>query len=156
MILGKEKAFIILVIMLVYSLLICGCGLLGSGKVTNEQMNADIGNQFLQVSEGEPDVWTFKHDTNRCFAIAKSNYTTGKAEITAVVASFRGVGGASRSVATVNGTIALSYKNEGGKWVLEKAENVDLLAKTLTQNDFKNVFLPLQMNLCRNYRHVSY
>jgi hypothetical protein len=133
-----------------------GCG---SKKITNEQIDTDIGNQSLKVTEGSPSVWTFNADTDRCFAIAESKYADGKAEITARVASSQMDGQENTrmedvtGIKTLLGQIVLNYKNEGGKWVLEKAEARELRAKFISVNDWKNTFVPIQLTLCDSYDH---
>ena len=156
MILKRERNSIAAVMLLTCVSLFLGCG---SKKITNEQIDTDIGNQSLKVTEGSPSVWTFNADTDRCFAIAESKYADGKAEITARVASSQMDGQEDMpmekvsSIKTLLGQIVLNYKNEGGKWVLEKAEPRELRAKPISVNDWKNTFIPIQLSLCDNYDH---
>ncbi|MEK6335863.1 MAG: hypothetical protein AABM67_13105 [Acidobacteriota bacterium] len=152
----KKRNCIAAATFLVCVSLFLGCG---SKKITNEQIDTDIGNQALKVTEGSPSVWTFNADTDRCFAIAESKYSDGKAEITARVASsqFDGQEDARiedvKSIKTLLGQIVLNYKSEGGKWVLEKAESKSLNAKAISPTDWKNTFVPIQLSLCDSYDH---
>ena len=140
----------------------CACGLLKENKISNEQIDADIGNQALKVTEGSPNVWDFKKDNGRCFNISESKYAEGKAEVTVRLASFydanfdvkfEDLPEEKHIVETALGEIVLNYKSEGDKWVFEKAESKKLLAKSISNNDFRNTFLPLQFKLCENYEH---
>lgn len=147
---------------LVGALLVCAAMFLGCGskKIKNEQIDSDLGNQSL-MTEGPLGVWSFKNDTNRCFAIGDSKYTDGKAEITARVASSQMDGQEDlpmeqvKSIKTLLGSVVLNYKNEGGKWVFEKAEPKELRAKPISPAAWKDTFVPIQLELCDRYEHKS-
>lgn len=142
----------------------CACGLLKGNKISNEQINADLGNQALKVTEGSPNIWDFKKANERCFKITESKYAEGKAEITAEVSSFysdkmdariEDVQGKQNFAETAVGEIVLNYKNEDGKWVFEKAESKKMIAKTVSYYEFFNIFLRKHFEYCDNFKHSN-
>jgi hypothetical protein len=157
MTLDKKRRFLASITLLVCVSVPWGCRS-SSPKISNEQINADLGKQSLNAA-GNPGTWTFGQDTTRCFVILESKFAETKAVLTVRVASAQIEGGLDtrlediKSIKTVLGLVSMNYKNEGGKWVLEKAENQGLLAKPLSVNDWKNTFVKLQLPLCDNYEH---
>lgn len=154
---NKKTDFILFGPILICVAMFLGCG---AKKITNQQIDSDLGNQSL-MTEGPLGVWSFKNDTNRCFAIGESKYTEGKAEITARVASSQMDGQEDipmekvTSIKTLLGSVVLNYKNEGGKWVFEKAEPKELRAKPISPSAWKDTFVPIQLELCDHYEHKS-
>jgi hypothetical protein len=151
----ERKTILPAVTLMICASLLCGCG---SKKIPNTQIDDDLGNQTLKT-EGSLGDWSFKADTNRCFAIADNKYSEGKAEITARVASSQMDGQENlpmekvSAVKTLLGQVVMTYKNEGGKWVFEKAEPKELRAKAISVNDWKNTFIQIQLNLCDTFDH---
>ena len=152
----NRTSLIMFGVLLIGVALFSGCG---AKKITNDQIDTDIGNQSLNVTEGSPSVWAFKDDSYRCFNLAESKYGDGKAEITARVASAQMDGQEDarmedvKAIKTLLGEVVLNYKNEGGKWILEKAEAKELRAKPISVDDWKNTFIPIQLKLCDFYEH---
>lgn len=137
-------------------LILCGCGLAGSKGVPKEQLNADIGSKALTAADGKS--WNFPGDTERCFAVMddQTKITAANADIMVSVGSWRDISiGNSNLYNTVYGKLHLQYKMDGGKWVLEKIEPVELINKTLETEDFKK-FVDIQMPLCKYYRFTDY
>jgi hypothetical protein len=154
----KKRRFLASITLLACVSVPWGCRSSSSPKISNEQINADIAKQVLNTA-GSPSPWTFGQDTTRCFEIHDSKFADSKAVLTVRVASAQIEGGLDTrfenisSIKTVLGLISLNYKNEDGKWVLEKAENQGLLAKPISVDDWKNTFVKLQLPLCDNYEH---
>lgn len=155
----KKRRSISAAILLVCASLFLGCGS-RAPKISNEQIDTDIARQVLNTA-GNPSPWTFEKDTTRCFEVLESKFADSTAVLTVRVASAQIEGGLDTplekisSIKTVVGLIGMNYKNEGGKWGLEKAENQGLLAKPISVNDWQNTFLKLQLPLCDKYEHKN-
>ena len=137
-------------------LVLCGCGLTGSKGVSKEQLNADIGRKSLTSADGKS--WNFPGDMERCFAVMddQTKITAANADVMVTVGSWRDISiGNSNLYNTVYGKLRMLYKMDGGKWVLEKIEPVELIDKTLETEEFKK-FVDIQMPLCKYYRFTNH
>lgn len=154
----KEKTMkmkLTTLILTICSLVLCGCGLWGNKGVTNEQINNDIANKSVKVKDG-PD-WYFGSNSERCFAVNddESKITTSNADLSVTVSSWRQSELKESPVYfTVFGKMMLHYKNEGGKWVLESIESIDLTRKSIAQEEFPK-FLDIVMPQCKYFRNAS-
>ena len=130
---------------------VAACGFLGTDKIENAVINADLEKQKLNVTEGVSKTWDFSRDQGRCFQITDSKFAGDTAQLTLAVASFYESEAVAGSVFTVFGKVLMNYKRDGKTWTLEKAESRELIQKILEQDEFTK-FLDTSAPLCQSYR----
>lgn len=118
-----------LFVMALTVLFISGCskptGIVGSDRVSNEQINTDLATKSMPVTRGED--WDFSKDSMRCFKLneTESTFSATEANLVLLVVAAQGDMnaklGTGVTLDTVLGELRLSYKKNGGSWGLEGA-----------------------------------
>jgi hypothetical protein len=158
----NTKNFLILAALVV---VIGGCGgMLGKTAVPNEQINADLNGKKVKVTEGSyssDNEWFFRKDYERCFVVndSESKISDTEANLSVTVSSWGdlklGDLGMKNEYITVFGKLAMQYKKEGEKWVLQNLESKELIFKSLDTEQWKK-FLEISMPNCtKGFRHTG-
>lgn len=136
-------------------LLVSGCGLIGGGSPSREQIEADIKRQPLNVKVANGTIeWDFNPKSYKpltCFAVdaGESKITASNAELSATVASWSAVQITNKwFYSTLYGKMLMRYKKEGDKWILDNAEQQNFtFEKPKNSEDFEK-FVERAMPLC--------
>ena len=154
---------------LVVCLLVCsGCGLsglIGKKGVTNEQINVDISNKKVKITEGayaSDHTWYFSPKDERCFVVNEneSKIADSSADLSITISSWRFIPlrdvGPDDKYGTVLGKMLLHYKKDGEKWVLENLEPKELIYKDLDMDQWKKFLEITAPNCAKRFRHTDY
>lgn len=143
-------------VLVLWLLMLNGCGLLRVTVVPREQINADIADKTIKArnpnSLERQTEWSFKEDSFRCFAPSgdETKVTESTADISINLSSMKLL--SSGNTPILFGKILLHYKKDNDKWKLESIEPKDVITNDLTSEAFSK-YVNLQQPLCNYFKY---